>query len=398
MLIWPKNFHVGYPEYHWMRNALQNNVVVDTVKVKLTQSLAMVTGPVNEENALAIAELFPETDEWQEINFVHKAQWLTSRVTSRVFLGLPLCRDPAWLKIAIDFTVQVMSAAKELRRQPAFLRPFTHWFLPECQKIRATLKQARSIIDDEVQTRREKRAEMIAAGEKPPKALDSIQWMSEVVKDRKYDYTAGQLSLTFAAIHTTTLMLTNALYDLTSHPEYIPELRQEIIDVLTEDGGWQKTSLYKLKKMDSVLKESQRLNVAGIRKLIPQKSLPFKASHLNMSNISRMLTIPEPSVVITRLATEDITLKDGTVLPKGAQILVHSAHMMHDAERYPHPEKFDGYRFLRMREEPGRENSSQFVTTSSSHIGFGHGQHACPGRYIQTSANTLVDYGLICMT
>ena len=38
------------------------------------------------------------------------------------------------------------------------------------------------------------------------------------------------------------------------------DLRAEIIAVVkAEDRGWQKSTLYKLKLMDSVLKESQRL-------------------------------------------------------------------------------------------------------------------------------------------
>lgn len=53
-------------------------------------------------------------------------------------------------------------------------------------------------------------------------------------------------------------------YDILDHPELIPELRQEIITVVTEDQGWKKTSLYKLKLMDSVMKESQRVHVLSI--------------------------------------------------------------------------------------------------------------------------------------
>ncbi|KAI3397101.1 hypothetical protein diail_11244 [Diaporthe ilicicola] len=40
---------------------------------------------------------------------------------------------------------------------------------------------------------------------------------------------------------------------------------------------------------------------------------------------------------------------------------------------------FDGHRFLRMRQTPGKENQAHFVTTGPDSLGFGHGQHACPG-------------------
>ena len=53
-------------------------------------------------------------------------------------------------------------------------------------------------------------------------------------------------------------LVTQVIYDLAQNPEIIEPLRKEIIDVLTE-GGWKKTSLYNLKLMDSVIKETQRL-------------------------------------------------------------------------------------------------------------------------------------------
>jgi len=54
---------------------------------------------------------------------------------------------------------------------------------------------------------------------------------------------------------------------------------------------------------------------------------------------------------------------------------------MWGSEYYQNPEKYDGYRFLRMRETPGEDKNTRLVSTSSSHLGFGHGLHACPGRF-----------------
>jgi len=38
-----------------------------------------------------------------------------------------------------------------------------------------------------------------------------------------------------------------------------------------------------------------------------------------------------------------------------------------------------------MRREPGKENVAQFVSTSPNHLVFGHGQHACPGRFFASN-------------
>ncbi|KAF6825831.1 trichothecene c-8 hydroxylase cytochrome p450 monooxygenase [Colletotrichum plurivorum] len=62
---------------------------------------------------------------------------------------------------------------------------------------------------------------------------------------------------------------------------------------------------------------------------------------------------------------------------------------MRDPSTYENPDAFDGYRFLRMREK-GQEAASQLVTTSINHLGFGHGEHACPGRFFAASEAKIV--------
>jgi cytochrome P450 len=66
--------------------------------------------------------------------------------------------------------------------------------------------------------------------------------------------------------HTTSNLLTNIVYDLTAHPEYLQPLREEIKSVMAEDGILQKTSPTKMKLLDSAVKESQRLNSPGLNK------------------------------------------------------------------------------------------------------------------------------------
>jgi hypothetical protein len=53
------------------------------------------------------------------------------------------------------------------------------------------------------------------------------------------------------------------LYELGDHPEYIEPLRQEMRQVLAEEGGWGKRTFNKLQKLDSFMKEAQRPNNVG---------------------------------------------------------------------------------------------------------------------------------------
>ena len=81
-----------------------------------------------------------------------------------------------------------------------------------------------------------------------------------------------------------------------------------------------------------------------------------------------------------RIAQDDVTLSNGARVRKNGKIAV-SMHGCWDPDVYENPEKWDGYRFLRLRDTPGREHTAQLVSTSPNHLGFGHGEHACPGRF-----------------
>lgn len=83
---------------------------------------------------------------------------------------------------------------------------------------------------------------------------------------------------------------------------------------------------------------------------------------------------------LNRIALNDVHLSNGMVIPKGTLCGVGPTHMW-DNGFYENGDKFDGYRFLRMREDPAKRQQSYFVSTSPEHLGFGHGSHSCPGRF-----------------
>jgi cytochrome P450 len=84
---------------------------------------------------------------------------------------------------------------------------------------------------------------------------------------------------------------------------------------------------------------------------------------------------------MTRAVTKDFTFSDGTTVPRGSYVLVPMHAMYLDDSLYPNASTFDAFRWSRLREQPGDEKRYQFVTTSPTHINFGHGRDACPGRF-----------------
>ena len=59
-----------------------------------------------------------------------------------------------------------------------------------------------------------------------------------------------------------------------------------------------------------------------------------------------------------------------------------------DETIYEDPSKFDGFRFVKMKERQRQDGSNassekrfDIVTLSVNFLGFGYGRHACPGRF-----------------
>lgn len=87
-----------------------------------------------------------------------------------------------------------------------------------------------------------------------------------------------------------------------------------------------------------------------------------------------------------RYVDKTVKLSDGLTIPAGAALMVHATNNLDDAF-FPNAGSFDGYRFLKLREQPGQDSKYQLASTSAEHLGFGLGVHACPGRFY--AANTM---------
>lgn len=196
--------------------------------------------------------------EWRTVAIKGKLNLLVARISARVFLGPELCRNPVWLKIAVSHIMTGFMAALSLRMFPGFLRPLVTWVLPPCRSLRSQVQQARDMIRPVIERRKEEKAAAVSRGETPVQYNDGVEWADMYANGRTFDRVDLQLGLSIAAVHNTTDLLAQVVYDLASDPEMVERLRVEAIQVLGE-GGWSKTTLYKLKLLDSVIKESQRI-------------------------------------------------------------------------------------------------------------------------------------------
>lgn len=166
----------------------------------------------------------------------------------------------------MDYTVDAVRASEDIRLWPMFLRPIVAPFMASYKKIMNELDEAKRMIEPILEERRRNKEAALRLGKPILYNNDAMEWMEQTARGRPYDQAAMQLTLSVVAIHTTSDMTTQAIFDLCTRQGLIQELREEIISVITQER-WKKTALYKLQLMDSFLKESQRMkpiNIGGV--------------------------------------------------------------------------------------------------------------------------------------
>jgi cytochrome P450 len=185
-------------------------------------------------------------------------------MASRVFLGDELCRNEAWLKITKEYAINMFGAIRKFQHYPPPLRKIFQWFIPECKLVRDQFETASQIIAPVIAERRRVKEEARVTGKEIPVFNDALDWVTQEAEAKgcEFDMRTFQLMISFVAIHTSADLLVQTMLDLAQHQEIMQPLRDEIVGVLRADG-WRKTSLYNMKLLDSVLKESQRLRPIG---------------------------------------------------------------------------------------------------------------------------------------
>jgi hypothetical protein len=147
-------------------------------------------------------------------------------------------------------------------------------------------------------------------------------------------------------------------------------MREEVLGVI-EEYGWTKEALNKMRKVDSFLKESVRYEGMGGCKSLDLFYFILEFSFTIVVMVQRKI-----------IKKSGYTFANGLHLPHDSWIGVPTFAIHHDPDYYEDPLKFDGFRFSKIRQEEGEELKHQMVSTNLHYLNFGHGRHACPGRFV----------------
>nr|BAL05134.1 cytochrome P450 [Phanerodontia chrysosporium] len=338
--------------YIYGRGWLSDPWHIPIIRDRLTKHLAASFGDMYDELETVFRELMPSCEEeWVPVHFITIARTVVARTSNRVFVGLPACRNLGYHTLLVNFALDVSKARNRLA-----------WLPPALKRVAArALTRIDSRIEEGMQylgpTIRARIVEMERyKGDWPDKPNDILQWIMEELIARKMPMEEAVriiLRINSSAVQTTANSLTHAIYHLAANPDLIAPLREEVDAVIT-DEGWTKLAMSKLSRLDSFMRESMRLNIVN----------PFS---------------------VRRMALKSFTFSDGTFIPKGT-LMVTPAHATHlDEANYEHASVFDPWRFVHQKEEDLSPTKHHFITTSPEFVAWGHGKHACPGRFFASN-------------
>ncbi|KAI3322750.1 cytochrome P450 [Xylariaceae sp. AK1471] len=339
---------------------------------RLTREVGNLVPDIMDEVQHAVDSYWPmDTDNYTTVCAYDLMLRVTGQAINRVFIGLPLCRNPGVLDAATAFSLDVPIAATILHFFPSFIRPVVAPIvtLPNRLHTNRFYRLVRPLVRQRL---KDYELQSNDPDSKAAEPKDLLQWCMKQAKESpdpyhgKVDTLVGRMMLNnFNSIHASSFAATQAIFDLAAgKEEYIQELRDEISSVLAEQGGeWNKRALAAMPKLDSMMRESARLN------------------SMIVTATNRMVVNPK-----------GITTPSGVHLPHGTMVGGPSYAVMHDPVIYPEPEEFKPFRFAEKREgESHLQRARQaLATTSLEFPAFGHGKHACAGRFFASSMLRLV--------
>ncbi|PCH35783.1 cytochrome P450, partial [Wolfiporia cocos MD-104 SS10] len=335
-----------YTEYSF--GAPEHDLTIPTIHSLLVRDLSGVIPTVADEVGLVFEELFPQESDWVELtNLPNFLSNVVARIVNRVFIGAPVCREPGYLKIVTNYASDVIKAKIILDLFPKLLKPLIGNMLPWRARATRHLKHHLS----ETIADRQLSLDEYGNGckEKPDDFLMRIVKGARDLGGSMESILINILMANFTAVHTSSATATATLFHIASQPESIAALREDVLSA-TRAEGWTRGSINSMWKLDSFLKETLRwqgLSIASLR----------------------------------RKALKTVTFSDGTVVPAGVHIYAAPAATHRDSTLYEDADTFKPFRFSDKREQAGQSAKHQLVNTSPEYIVFGHGKHACPGRF-----------------
>lgn len=200
----------------------------------------------------------PPSHKWQSILAFEKLLLIIGSVSGRVNVGPEISRNAEWLDLYTQYPINFFASISAITQWPRCLRPLVQYTLPQLRRVNTMKARMTEILAPEFEKRRKAK---ISESNKPNTMLQWV-WDNSTEKDRTDEHQSMiQILATVPSTYTVAFAATQALFDLAARPEYIPIIREEFESVCDscEEKRLTKEAFGKMTKLDSFLKESQRI-------------------------------------------------------------------------------------------------------------------------------------------
>ncbi|KAM7184235.1 Cytochrome P450 [Rhypophila sp. PSN 637] len=376
-------FFQGWRFFGSDKSNLHKTIATDLTRAFSGPQNTVLSGSEQERHVdMAFTSVFSmlTREKWQRFPLYSSIQELVAIKNTACLLGEDMAQNRQWIRVSQAFPMAVMIAVFASHAIPRVLRPLVSWFvfIPAWALYWYMRMLLRPMVKKDIANymkqgdKREKNTPSDTGPHKSRPKIPMTSWLlarylngqtstkagdakvpSAVVNEILHDYTV----LSFEATASTSATIYFILAELATRPKIIKELREEITTVMGSD---QKHGTEGLEKLDSVMRESSRVN--------------------NFNHLS----------LLRRLSTP-VRLSVGPTLPPGSLICVDAYSITSSPVLWkdPGPEVFDPLRFWKLsREEPRRNGKDEsgtnkmykFTSLGSDSPGWGGGSQACPGR------------------
>lgn len=372
----------------WDKEVADNDFQINVVRHQITRNLEHLTPLMADELDRGFDRWWGEKGDttWKEVKVWDACLKLIAGASNGAFCGAPLCRDETFLNDLRDHAMSIFAGAMLINASPKPLKPITGFLVgSNCWYLRRkALKGCLPFVTERLEATARYKADP-KCGWTPPK--DGLQWLIDECYIAAAKGDVGQLEpkrvahrlllVNDISLHSTSFTVQNVILDLfSSDPSlgYVDALRNEASTVLAKSGGvWTRDAVRDLKLIDSMIRESMRLNPFAICGL-PRTVVHPEGIRLPVSNVH---------------------------VPQGTMIAVPMEPIHYDEQIYPQARTFNPFRFAdptnvsniidsfttkedleaAAKEDATERKAKSTATLDDAFLGFGFGRHACPGRF-----------------
>ncbi|KAF7520535.1 hypothetical protein G7054_g12744 [Neopestalotiopsis clavispora] len=307
---------------------------------------------------------------WNAVKVHDPVLNMVATAAARAFQSSYASNNEEWLEVAAAYLLKIHDCVKLLKMWPKALRFIVHCLSPHRTAIRDQWARARRVVAESMRLNQENGSGSI---DSPPTMLHYCTSGKNSAYANDVDLQLRhQMTLVSVGTLTTFGTTVQCLYDLATHAECQDELREEVTQAPRDTSGFFiKEALSSMKRLDSFMKEVQRLYSPDLS----------ESSSAEVSRISHVCLYVSGEATFQRATVTDMTLPDGTYLPKGTKLETATCSIHVDERNYDDATTFNPFRFYNKRQQEGEENKHLFVSVSPDDMSFGFGRHACPGRF-----------------